>query len=42
MQDTNMYTNYQDGPDNVNRILAHEVIHIAQVRRLNDGQTRSL
>ena len=32
-----MFTNYQDGPGEVNRTLAHEAVHIAQVCRFNDG-----
>jgi hypothetical protein len=31
-----MFTNYQDDPGEVNRTLAHEAVHIAQVCRFND------
>ena len=37
-----MFTNYQDGPGEVNRTLAHESVHIAQVCRFNDGYIRPL
>ena len=37
-----MFTNYQDDPSEVNRTLAHEAVHIAQVCRFNDGYIRPL
>ena len=37
-----MFTNYQDGPGEVNRTLAHESVHIAQMCRFNDGYIRPL
>ena len=37
-----MFTNYQDGSGEVNRTLAHESVHIAQVCRFNDGYIRPL
>ena len=37
-----MITNYQDGPGEVNRTLAHESVHIAQMCRFNDGYIRPL
>ena len=37
-----MFTNYQDDPGEVNRTLAHESVHIAQVCRFNDGYIRPL
>lgn len=40
--ETAMFYNYQDGPGEVNRTLAHEAIHIAQVCRFNDGYIRPL
>jgi hypothetical protein len=37
-----MFTNYQDGPGEVNRTLAHESVHVAQVCKSGDGYIRPL
>lgn len=37
-----MFANYQDGPGEVNRTLAHESVHIAQVCKYGDGYIRPL
>ena len=40
--ETVMFTNYQDGPGEVNRTLAHETVHAAQSCNSGDGYIRPL
>jgi hypothetical protein len=37
-----MFNNYKDGPGEVNRTLAHESVHVAQVCKSGDGYIRPL